>query len=557
MPGEVETRKRHSEARTESGRKDLKTTNQFTRNELSEKETAMLTREIIDQLREVFGPINQKIGFNMAASDHPKHSELREMLTQLASTSPYLELRETGVPSAVPRFDITNENGSTQVRFEGIPGGHEFTSLIVAILNAAGLGRLPDKHLAAKIKNIRPTAIRTFVSLSCENCPDVVQALNQIALVNGQITHTMSDGELLPDEVERLGIQSVPAVYIGAKLIHSGRASLAELIAKIEAESGYISASHDTNPQDLGDFDVVVAGGGPAGISAAIYAARKGLKTALVAEKLGGQLTETKGIENMISTTYTEGMILTANLTKHLGSYPVSVLEHRKINTITETKRSKEITLASHETLRTKSLIIATGAKWRQLGIPGESEYIGRGVAFCPHCDGPFYKSKPVAVIGGGNSGVEAAIDLSGICSHVTLLEFQDQLKADDVLIKKLHSIPNITVLTGVKTTDITGNGQKVTSLSYEVRGSGERQQLALDGVFVQIGLSPNSGFVKGLVETNAHGEIIVDTKGRTSGQGIYAAGDVTTTPYKQIVIAIGDGAKTALSVFEDMIRAG
>jgi alkyl hydroperoxide reductase subunit F len=511
-----------------------------------------------NELMAIFKPLNAKITLNVATSSHPKNQELLEFLAAIAETSPMIAVKQSSESSSVPKFEILTDSKPTNVWFEGIPSGHEFTSLIVAILNSAGLGKLPDRLLMEKIKNIKSTNIKTYVSLSCENCPDVVQSLNQIALINGSISHTMADGELLPEEVQRLGIQSVPAVFIGDKLIHSGRANLTDLITKLESEAGLSQNDLNYHDQQLGTFDVIIAGGGPAGISAAIYAARKGMKTAIIADKIGGQVTETKGIENLISTTYTEGSLLANNLMKHLEQYPITILEHRRIKNISENSGHKQITLESRETMNAGSVIIATGAQWRRLGVQGEAEYIGRGVAFCPHCDGPFYKSKPVAVIGGGNSGVEAAIDLAGICTHVTLLEFMDALKADEVLVNKLKSLPNITILTGVKTKEIIGNGSKVTALQYETRASGEIQQLTLDGVFVQIGLSPNSGFVKDLVKTTPQGEIIVDEKGRTSTSGIYAAGDVTTTPFKQIVIAIGEGAKTALTVFEDnMYRVG
>jgi len=365
----------------------------------------------------------------------------------------------------------------------------------------------------------------------------------------------MVDGQFAQDELARLNVQGVPSVIVGDDLLHSGRATLLDLLAKLEAKLGKDIAVN-AKPIDLGHFDVAVLGGGPAGASSAIYSVRKGLRTAIVAEKIGGQVQETKGIENLISVIYTEGPQLTANLDKHLRSYPVEVFEHRRVQEVTiEEDGRKRVKLDSGEHLTTDSLIVATGAKWRELGVPGEKEYIGRGVAFCPHCDGPYYKNKKVSVVGGGNSGVEAAIDLAGIASEVVLFEFLENLKADDVLVKKLHTLSNVKVITNAKTTAVLGNGEKVTAMTFEDRTTGETHQVDLDGVFVQIGLSPNSALIKHIVATNKFGEIIVDEKGRTNAAGIYAAGDVTTVPYKQIVIAMGEGAKVALTAFEDRMR--
>jgi alkyl hydroperoxide reductase subunit F len=477
------------------------------------------------------------------------------MLEAITTTSPKILLEMVPEHSDIPAFTILRDGKPTGMNFAGIPGGHEFTSLIVAILNSAGRGKLPDAGISARIKNLRGGHIRTFISLSCENCPDVVQALNQIAFIHGGIDHTMIDGEYRQEELTRLGAQGVPSVFMGDRLIHSGRSTLAELLTKLESFLGTNAPENLTVPSDLGHFDVVVLGGGPAGASSAIYSVRKGLKTALVAEKIGGQVTETKGIENLISVVYTEGAQLSANVDQHLRSYPVEILEHRRIKSVNDLGSRKKLTLDSGETLTADQVIVATGAKWRELGIPGEKEYLGRGVAFCPHCDGPYYKGKKVSVIGGGNSGVEAAIDLAGICAEVTVIEFADNLKADDVLVKKLATLPNVSVLTGVKTTALVGDGQKITGLDYEVRATGKSDHISLDGVFVQIGLSPNSAIVRDLVETNKFGEIVVDTKGRTSREGIYAAGDVTTVPFKQIIIAMGEGAKVALTAFEDRMR--
>lgn len=513
----------------------------------------MLDTSLKEQLSGLFKGLTGQVELIVAPSQHAQQEELLSMLNDLSSTSHSIVVTEGTNVAQVPTFSINYNGKATGITFQGIPGGHEFSSLILAVLNSAGLGKLPDAGLTQRIKRVKGALqIKTYISLSCENCPDVVQALNQIVLAHGNIEHRMIDGGLVQEELEQLGIQGVPSVMIDGELLHSGRATLSDLLSKLEAKYGQSSSSVE---EQLGHFDVAVIGGGPAGASAAIYSARKGLRTVLIAEKIGGQVQETKGIENLISVIYTEGPQLSSSLEQHLRSYPVQILEHRRVKTV-GTGDSKVIQLDSGESLTYDALIVATGAKWRELGIPGEKEYIGRGVAFCPHCDGPYYKGKKVAVIGGGNSGVEAAIDLAGICREVVLFEYLDKLKADQVLIDKLKTLPNVSVITSAKTTDVIGNGEKVIGLKYQDRTTEQVTTVALDGVFVQIGLSPNSAVVKDVVEVNKFGEIVVDAKGRTTAQGIYAAGDVTTTPFKQIVIAMGDGAKVALTAFEDRMRA-
>lgn len=393
------------------------------------------------------------------------------------------------------------------------------------------------------------------MSLTCENCPDVVQALNLMASLHPDFHNETIDGSVAQDEIQELGIQGVPSVVAGGKLLHSGKSQLLELLEKLEAAFG--KSEQPPRYQDLGKFDVVVVGGGPAGASAAIYSARKGLKVAMIAEQFGGQLQQTKGIENMISVPYTEGARLAAQLSEHVSTYQVTQLEHRRVSRILDLPNGgKRLELDGGEHAEARSVIIATGAKWRELGIPGEREHIGLGVAFCAHCDGPFYKGRRVAVVGGGNSGAEAAIDLAAIATSVVLLEYSDQLKADRVLIEKLKTLPNVRVVTQARSSRIIGDGKKVTGLEYEARDSGVLQEVDVDGIFVQIGLLPNSQCVKDLVELTRYGEIVVDARGRTSVPGIYAAGDVTTVPFKQIVIAMGEGAKVALSAFEDRMRA-
>lgn len=526
----------------------------------------MLDTSLKEQLKSVFEQLSDQVEIIYHSTTHADQTELLEMLKDIESTSNKIKIIKSERPQteAAPSFEIHSENyfhkthdKKTGISFKGIPNGHEFSSLIIAILNADGKGKFPDEGIINRIQKIKgPVHLQTYISLTCENCPDVVQALNQMSVINENFSHEMIDGAYAQDEIEKLNIQGVPSVIHKDKLMHSGKISFIELIEKLEKYFGIDEAKNQKEVQkDLGVFDVVVIGGGPAGVSAAIYSARKGLSTIVIAEKFGGQVQETKGIENLISVPYTEGPQLSAALHKHLSQYPVKVLEHRRVSHID--KDTKVIHLQSGEKLVGKSIIITTGAKWRELNIPGEKDYMGQGVAYCPHCDGPFYKNKKVAVIGGGNSGVEAAIDLSGIVSEVTLFEYNDHLKADQVLVDKLKSIPNAKIITSAKAKIVVGDGKKVTALEFEDLNSRSDKTLELDGIFVQIGLLPNSGFLKGTVELNKFGEIVVDSKGRTSTPGIYAAGDVTTTPFKQIIIAMGEGAKAALTSFEDRMYAG
>jgi alkyl hydroperoxide reductase subunit F len=514
----------------------------------------MLDSAIKQQLEQVFSRLEATVELVYHPSAHVKQAELVELLEEVASTCPRVVARQAGATSDLPRFALARDGAATGIAFVGVPGGHEFTSLVLAILHADGKGKLPDAGMVARIRRLPgPVRLRTFVSLACENCPDVVQALNLMASLHPDLAHEMIDGELAQDELRALSLQGVPAVMLGDTLVSSGKAGLADLLARLEAALG--AAPGAAAPRELGEFDIAIIGGGPAGVSSAIYTARKGLTTALIADRLGGQLQDTKGIENLISVPYTEGPRLSANLGEHLARYDVKLFEHRRVVGVTP-GAPIALSLDSGERLRARSLIVATGARWRELGVPGEKEYLGRGVAFCPHCDGPYFKGKDIAVVGGGNSGLEAAIDLSGIVRSVTVLEFLPELKADAVLVAKLRSLPNVRVLANARTTEVTGNGDKVTGLSYEDRGTGTIERLPLDGVFVQIGLVPNSKFIADVVETNRHGEIVIDDKCRTSVPGIYAAGDVTNVPYKQIVIAVGEGAKAGLAAFEDRMVA-
>lgn len=517
----------------------------------------MLDNEIKEQLKAAFSSLTGEVTLQYAPSLHADQAELLALLEGVSSASDKIKLTSATTSEAFPQFKILKNNQPTGITFKGIPGGHEFTSLILAILHTDGKGKALDSLLINRIKKLKgPIRIQTYISLTCENCPDVVQALNQMALHHADFQHEMIDGAYAQSDIEKLGIQGVPSLVVNSKMIHSGRIQLLDLLTLLEKTFGTAQSENDViTPTDLGAFDVVVLGGGPAGVSSAIYSVRKGLKTAIIADKIGGQVQETKGIENLISVVYTEGPQLSAQLHEHLKSYPVQIFEHRRVKNVIPGKE-KKIELESGEFLTAQSLIIATGAKWRELNIPGEKDYLGRGVAYCPHCDGPFYKGKKVAVIGGGNSGVEAAIDLAGIVKEVVLIEYNDNLKADQVLVNKLKSLSNVSIITHAKTSQVVGDGKKVNALKYLDRKTDTEQNVELDGIFVQIGLVPNSQFLKETINLSQYGEIIVDEKGRTSSPGIYAAGDVTTTPYKQIIIAMGEGAKVALAAFEDRMIA-
>ncbi len=516
----------------------------------------MLDSNILEQLNSVFAKLEKNVVLAYQASDHADQKNLVEMLEQVASTCTKITAIEVaGSKALFPQFHLEYDGRPNGIHFKGIPTGHEFTSLILAILNSDNKGKSPDEAVQAKIKSLKgPIEITTYVSLTCENCPDVVQTLNQMAVIHGNFKHTMVDGAYTQEEIARLGIQGVPSVMVNDKMIYSGRLNMIDLMNALEKTFG-VDHNQSTTPKnlDLGEYDVVVLGAGPAGASSAIYSVRKGLKTAILAERFGGQVQDTKGIENLIGVKYTEGPQLAAQLAGHMSEYPIKTLEFRRVASI-EPGAQKTIHLEGGEFIKTKSIIVATGAKWRELGIPGEKEYIGRGVAFCPHCDGPYYKGKKIAVVGGGNSGVEAAIDLAGIVKEIVLFEYMDTLKADKVLVDKLKSLPNVSIVTEARTAEVIGADGKVTALMYENRKTKEMIKVDLDGIFVQIGLLPNSGFIKDVVETTKFGEIVIDAKGRTNVPGIYAAGDVTTVPYKQIIIAMGEGAKAALAAFEDQM---
>ena len=519
----------------------------------------MLDTSILQQVTEIFRNLEANYTFRISyAPQREESKQLIEFLNDFASTSTHLNVELQEAEGNTLAFTLLKEGKDTGITFRGIPNGHEFTSLLLAVLNADGKGKnLPDEGVIRRIRALQgDIRLQTYVSLTCTNCPDVVQTLNIFALLNPNIRHEMVDGALFQEEVDQRGVQAVPAVFSGEKMLHVGRGSLGELLEKLEAAypSSQVTENSENSPIHR-SFDVIVLGGGPAGASAAIYSARKGLKVAMVAERIGGQVKETVGIENLISVPYTTGNQLADNLRTHLTHYPIELFENRRIENTSLEGKDKQVTVKGGEVFHAPAVIIATGAGWRRLNVPGEAEYIGRGVAFCPHCDGPFYAGKEVAVVGGGNSGIEAAIDLAGICKKVTVIEFMEELKADKVLQDKAKSLPNVEIFTATQTMEVTGDGEKVKALQLKNRITNEVHELPLDGVFVQIGLSANSQPFKEELETTRIGEIVIDAHCRTNIPGVYAAGDVSSVPYKQIIIAMGEGAKAALSAFDDRVR--
>ncbi|MDR1557838.1 MAG: alkyl hydroperoxide reductase subunit F [Tannerellaceae bacterium] len=514
----------------------------------------MLDSSLKEQIQSLFAGLVADYVLDITSPpQHESREVLLELLHEVAEASSgkisckIAEGKQLG-------FSLLKNGEATGIRFRGVPNGHEFSSLLLAILNSDGKGKnIPDETICNRVKALKgDISLTTYVSLTCTNCPDVVQALNLMALLNSRIRHEMVDGALYQEETEALKIQAVPSVFADGKLLHIGKAGFGELLEKLEAYYG-TDVPETSFPEK--NYDVIVVGGGPSGSSAAIYSARKGLKVALLAERVGGQVKETVGIENLISVPHTTGEQLAADLKAHIRNYAIDLLEHRRVEKVELTEKGKRISVAGGETLLAPALIIATGASWRRLNVPGEAAYIGRGVAFCPHCDGPFYKGKHVAVVGGGNSGIEAALDLSGICSKVSVFEFLDDLKADSVLQEKARRQPNIEIFTSAQTLEVIGNGEKVTAIRLKNRLSGEERLLELDGIFVQIGLTANSAVFKEIVNVNRIGEIEIDAHCRTNQPGVYAAGDVSTVPYKQIIISMGEGAKAALSAFDDRIR--
>lgn len=518
----------------------------------------MLDQNLLDAVKSYSANMTRPIQLVIGAGEHEKRAELIDFLTKIAGTTDKIQFDAQVIDNRLSpmSFKITTQNRDTGIVFSGIPGGHEFTSLILAILQAGGHTLKLDEDIQQLVKHIQePLKFQTFVSLSCHNCPDVVQALNQFAILNDHIENEMIDGGVFPELVAEKKIQGVPAVFLNGKPFANGKVDTAKLIEKLQEQYPNLLAS--ANETQLETQDVTVIGGGPAGTAAAIYTARKGLRVAIVADRIGGQVKDTQDIENLISIPLTNGNTLAANLATHIKEYNITVKEHVSVSQLEEADGGYQVTLSTGASWLSRTVILATGAKWRKLGVKGEDENIGNGVAYCPHCDGPFFKGKDVAVIGGGNSGVEAALDLAGIVNHVTVLEFGDSLRADQVLIDKAEARENITIIKSAATTEITTDGSKVNALIYQDRVSGNSQTLPLSAVFVQIGLVPNSEIAKDLVTMTPQGEIEIDAKCRTSKAGIFACGDVTTVPYKQINIAMGEGSKAGLAAFEYLMMNG
>lgn len=520
----------------------------------------MLDDTLKAQLQTYLGMLRQPIRLIASLDNSERAAEMRELLQEIAALSDKVSLDETGDDARKPSFVIAKEGETHGVRFAAIPLGHEFTSLVLALLWTGGHPPKVEQDVLDQIKALDSDLnFEVYMSLSCHNCPDVVQATTLMTVFNPRINTTVIDGALYQDEVNERNIMAVPATFLNGEMFASGRMLVEEILAKVDT-GAVAKEAEKLNAKEA--FDVLVVGGGPAGASAAIYAARKGIRTGIVAERFGGQVNDTLAIENFISVKETDGPKLVAALEEHVKTYDVDIMPLQRAVGLAEPAKTDnkhagliEVKLESGAILRSKSVILATGARWKNLNVPGESEYKNKGVAYCPHCDGPLFKGKHVAVIGGGNSGVEAAIDLAGVVGHVTLLQFDTELKADAVLQRKLRSLENVTILTSAQTTEITGDGTRVNGLTYTDRVSGESKHLALEGVFIQIGLVPNSDWLKGTLDLSKYGEIEINHHNATSLPGVFAAGDVTTIPYKQIIIAMGEGSNAALGAFDYLIR--
>ncbi|KUP09771.1 NADH dehydrogenase [Bacillus coahuilensis m2-6] len=507
----------------------------------------MLEKDIKAQLNQYLELLENDIVLKVSAGEDKVSNDILDLINEIASMSSKISVEETKL-ERTPSFSVNRVGEDSGIVFAGIPLGHEFTSLVLALLQVSGRAPKVDQSIIDQVKNISGEYhFETFVSLSCHNCPDVVQALNIMSVLNPNITHTMIDGAINRDEAERRNVRAVPAVFLNGEFWNGGRITIQEILAKL-GEGPKAEDFADRDP-----YDVLVVGGGPAGSSAAIYAARKGIRTGIVAERFGGQIMDTLSIENFISVKATEGPKLAQALEEHVKDYNIDVMDLQRAKRL-EKNELFEIELENGAVLKSKSIIISTGARWRNVNVPGEEEFKNKGVAYCPHCDGPLYEGKNVAVIGGGNSGIEAAIDLAGIVKHVTVLEFAPELKADSVLQKRLYSLPNATVITNAATKEITGS-DNVNGLTYTDRETGEDHHVELEGVFVQIGLIPNTDWLEGTLERNRMGEIIVDKSGATSMPGVFAAGDCTDSAYNQIIISMGSGATASLGAFDYLIR--
>ncbi|WP_144734400.1 alkyl hydroperoxide reductase subunit F [Extensimonas perlucida] len=518
----------------------------------------MLDDNLKAQLKAYLERITRPVELVATLDERPASQELRELLQDIRALSDKITVVEKNdLPVRKPSFLITQPGASTGPRFAGVPLGHEFTSLVLALLHTGGYPPKADADLLEQIRQLEGDyEFETYYSVTCHNCPDVVQALNLMSVLNPRIRHTAIDGALFQNEIEAREIMGVPTVFLNGKLFGQGRMELAEIVAKLDQGAAAREAAK-LNAKE--PFDVLIVGGGPAGAAAAVYAARKGIRTGVAAERFGGQVLDTLDIENYISIPKTEGPQFAAALERHVREYEVDIMNLQRAQALVPASTPGgliEVRMENGASLRAKAVILATGARWRNMNVPGEEQYRTKGVTYCPHCDGPLFKGKRVAVIGGGNSGVEAAIDLAGVVAHVTLLEFAPELKADAVLQRKLRSLPNVEIIVNAQTTEVTGDGHKVTGLRYQDRVSGAAQSLALEGIFVQIGLLPNTDWLKGTLELSRFGEIVVDAKNHTSLPGVFAAGDCTTVPYKQIIIAAGEGAKAALSAFDHLIRS-
>ena len=516
----------------------------------------MLDDTLKAQLTGYMERLTQPVELVASLDDSDTSRELEELLREIASTSPKISVR-VDADARKPSFAIVRAGTDVGVRFAGIPLGHEFTSLVLALLQVGGHPPKIDADLANQVRELEGDfRFETYMSLSCQSCPDTVQALNAMSVLNSNIRHVAIDGALFQDEVEAREIMSVPTVFLNGQPFDQGRMTIEQIVAKLDTGAAKREAEKIRNKAP---YDVLVVGGGPAGAAAAIYAARKGIRTGIAAERFGGQVLDTLAIENFISVQYTEGPKLGVALEQHVREYGVDVMNLQRAGKLVPAKEPGGLVgvqLDNGASLQARSVVLSTGARWRTMNVPGEEQYRNKGVAYCPHCDGPLFKGKRVAVIGGGNSGVEAAIDLAGLVAHVTLIEFDAQLRADEVLQRKLRSLPNVDVIVSAQTTEVLGDGQKVRGLVYKDRRDGSTHELALEGVFVQIGLLPNTEWLKGTVELSPRGEIVIDDRGATSVPGVFAAGDATTVPYKQIVIAMGAGSTAALSAFDYLIRS-
>jgi alkyl hydroperoxide reductase subunit F len=515
----------------------------------------MLDANLTQQLKAYLVNIREPIELVASLGTDAKSRELGELLNEIAALSDKIAIVD-GDDARKPSFQIRRTGTDIGVRFAGIPMGHEFTSLVLALLQVGGHPSKAAQDLIEQIKNLDGDfAFETYFSLSCQNCPDVVQALNLMSVLNPRISNVSIDGSLFKEEVEARKVMAVPTVYLNGEVFGQGRMELEQIVAKIDSGAS-ARAADKIKAKDA--FDVLVVGGGPAGAAAAIYTARKGIRTGVLAERFGGQVLDTMAIENFISVPHTEGPKLAAHLEQHVKDYDVDIMNLQRADKLIPAAQPgglHEVRLENGASLKARTVILSTGARWRQMNVPGEDAYKNKGVAYCPHCDGPLFKGKRVAVIGGGNSGVEAAIDLAGIVAHVTLIEYDTDLRADAVLQRKLASLPNVKIITSALTTEVKGDGEKVTGLVYKDRNHGSAHEIALEGIFVQIGLVPNTEWLKGAVALTQRGEIEIDDRGETSQAGIFAAGDATTVPFKQIVIAMGEGSKAALSAFDYLIR--